>query len=147
MKKNKYIRFLKKYCNLNKKGKVRTSKFLYLLNRILFSNDIPPTVEFGENLNLPHYGLGVVIHPRAKLGDNVTIYQNVTIGCRNKMGPPIIGNNVLIGAGACILGKIKIGDNVQIGANAVVTKNIENNDTVVGIPAHSLKKKGENNDK
>lgn len=141
MQKSKYIKFIEKYCLLHKRNKHLISKILYTINRIVFSNDIPPSVEFGTNLKLPHYGLGITIHPKVKIGDNVTIYQNVTIGCRNQQGPPRIGNNVLIGAGACILGKIKIGNNVQIGANAVVIKDVEDNDIVVGIPAHSTKGK------
>lgn len=138
MKESKYIRFIKKYCRLYAKGHKHISKMLYKINRIVFSNDIPPSVIIGSNLKLPHFGLGVVIHPKSIIGDNVTIYQNVTLGCRNKIGPPIIGNNVLIGAGACILGNVKVCDNVQIGANAVVLHNVKENTTVVGVPAKEV---------
>ena len=138
MKESKYIKFIKKYCKLYAKGHKHISKVLYIMNRIIFSNDIPPSVVIGSNLKLPHFGLGVVIHPKSIIGDNVTIYQNVTLGCRNKVGPPIIGNNVLIGAGACVLGNIEIKNNSQIGANAVVLHDIRENVTVVGIPAREV---------
>lgn len=142
MKKSNYIKFISLYCWLYRKKIKILSKILYKINRIVFSNDIPPTVKFGENLVLPHYGLGVVIHPRTIIGDNCIIYQNVTIGCRKEKGPPIIGNNCLIGTGACVLGNIKIGDNVSIGANAVVTKDVMEKKTVVGIPAKEILRKG-----
>jgi serine O-acetyltransferase len=79
---------------------------------------------------------GIVIHGKAVIGNNLTIFQQVTIGVIEKseivQKPPIIGNNVYIGAGAKILGNIVIGDNVKIGANAVVTKDVPANATVVG---------------
>ena len=89
---------------------------------------------------MPHHALGVVLHPRTVIGDNFTIYQNVTIGSRNNQGPPLIGNGVLIGAGACILGDIKIGNNVSIGANAVVLCSVPDNSIAVGVPAVIKKK-------
>lgn len=138
MSESKYILFIKKYCEMYANGHKRISRILYRINRIVFSNDIPPSVKIGSNFKLPHFGLGVVIHPRTVIGDNVIIYQNVTLGCRNKVGPPLIGNNVLIGAGACILGNVRIEDNSQIGANAVVLHNVKKNMTVVGIPAREV---------
>lgn len=145
MNESKYIKFIKKYCKLYAHGHEHISKMLYVINRIVFSNDIPPSVKIGSNFKLPHFGLGVVIHPRAIIGDNVTIYQNVTLGCRNKMGPPIIRNNVLIGAGACILGNVEVKNNARIGANAVVLHDVRENITVVGIPAREVG--GEKNEK
>lgn len=140
MKDSKYVRFIKCYCKLYAGGHKIISRLLYMINRIMFSNDIPPSVVIGSNLKLPHFGLGIVMHPRTVIGDNVTIYQNVTLGCRNKVGPPIIENNVLIGAGACVLGNIKICNNSQIGANAVVLHDVSKNVTVVGIPAQEVRK-------
>ncbi|MBE9029531.1 hypothetical protein IQ266_07110 [filamentous cyanobacterium LEGE 11480] len=91
---------------------------------------------------LEHYGLGVVIHPNVTIGNNVRIYQHVTVAVRSAIGSPhriYIGNNVLIGAGAVIVSPenqgLSIGDNVKIGANAVVTKDVPSDTTVVGVPA------------
>ncbi len=85
---------------------------------------------------LPHGLKGIIISPHARIGSECTIFQQVTIGikdyCHERDEVPIIGNNVMIGAGAKILGKIKIGNNVTIGANAVITKDIMDNKTVVG---------------
>lgn len=129
-----FVNGIKFYQKLNCKGKKRISKLIYLLYRTLFSCDIPSSSILGHNVKFPHYALGVVIHPRSIIGNNVTIYQHVTIGSRNGIGAPIIGNNVVIGAGAIIIGDIKIGDNVKIGANSVVLKSVPDNCTVVGIP-------------
>lgn len=111
------------------------AKILDVLIRTTFSCDIPASVQLGKNGHLPHFGLGVVIHPRSVIGDNFKIYQNVTIGFRKGMGPPRIGDNCYIGAGACILGDIEIGNNVTIGANAVVMMDVPDNYVAVGIPA------------
>lgn len=139
-KENKIIKLLKfKSFFYNHKMK-HIAKLFDHIHRIIFASDIPASVKLGKNIQLPHYGLGIVIHPKSTIGDNCKIFQNVTIGCRNGDGPPIIGNNVFIGSGACILGKIKIGDNAKIGANAVVLKDVLPNETVVGIPAKVIKK-------
>lgn len=138
----KYIRFIRLYCRLYKKGWKRVARLLYWANRFIFSCDIPPTVVFGKNLILPHFGLGVVIHYRTIMGDNVKIFQNVTIGVRKpgKSSVTIIGNNVMIGAGAKVLsyGELKIGDNAQIGANSVVLHDVNHDTIVAGIPAKDI---------
>lgn len=113
---------------------------LLRLIRIIYSCDLALGCEFGQGVVLKHNGLGVVVHPKVKVGENTLIYQNVTLGGRSGRGAPIVGKNVFIGAGACILGGIKIGDNAQIGANAVVLKDVEAGTTVVGIPAKVIKK-------
>jgi serine O-acetyltransferase len=93
---------------------------------------------------LPHH-YGIIISSHAKIGKNCTIFQQVTIGDSHSRNSPneastiIIGNDVLIGAGAKILGNVVIGDNVRIGANAVVISNIPSNCTAVGVPAHIIK--------
>ena len=90
---------------------------------------------------MPHQGLGVVIGPDVKIGENCTIYQNVTLGAKHNgkdRGFPTIGNNVLIGCGSICLGTILIGDNVVIGANSVVIKSINNNEIVAGNPAKAI---------
>lgn len=119
------------------------AKLFYYLDRFFFSCDIPNECVIGDNVWFPHLALGVVIHKRVRIGNNCKIYQNVTIGCRNKgdvsYGPPMIGNNVLIGTGSCILGDIKIGNNVKIGAGSIVVSDIPDNATVVGNPGKVIK--------
>ena len=91
------------------------------------------------------HGSGVVIGETTVVGDNCTIYQGVTLGgVGTKKGKrhPTIGNNVMIGAGAKILGAFEVGDNCQIAANAVLLKPLEENSTAVGIPARPVKKDG-----
>lgn len=103
--------------------------------------EIHPGATIGKNLFIDH-GVGVVIGETAIIGDNVTIFHGVTLGgVGDKKGKrhPTIGNNVLIGSGAKILGNIKIGNNVKIGANSVVLKDICNKVTVVGIPGNIVK--------
>lgn len=111
---------------------------------MIFSCDIPPQVFISKTTGLRHQGLGVVIHPNAKIGENNVIRQHVSIGTNAKPGEgglaPQIGNNVMIGAGACILGNISIGNNVIIGANAVVLKDIPDNCVAVGVPAQVIRK-------
>lgn len=105
--------------------------------------EIHPGARIGKNLFIDH-GLGVIIGEDSIIGDNVIIYQGVTIGSTGNKTfgkrHPTIGNNVFIGSGAKILGNIIIGDNVKIGANAVVLKNIPNNTTAVGIPSKYIQK-------
>lgn len=102
----------------------------------LNNSEIHYPTNIGHTLSLPHGGKGVIISAKAKIGNNVTIYHQVTIGTIEKNGEaPTIGNNVLIGAGAKILGPITIGDGVNIGANAVVIKSVPPYKTAVGVPA------------
>ncbi|MCX7694188.1 MAG: serine O-acetyltransferase [Caloramator sp.] len=114
--------------------------------RNLTGIEIHPGAKIGKGLFIDH-GMGVVIGETAEVGDNVTIYHGVTLGGTGKdkgKRHPTIGNNVVIGAGAKVLGPITVGDNVKIGANAVVLKNIPPNVTVVGIPAKIVRTKEEN---
>lgn len=108
--------------------------------------EIHPGATIGKGFFIDH-GTGVVIGETAIIGDNVTIFQNVTLGgIGNETGKrhPTIGNNVLIGTGASILGNIKIGNNSKIGAGAVVLKDIPDNVTAVGIPAEPIIREGGN---
>ncbi|MDO6639187.1 serine O-acetyltransferase [Shewanella sp. 5_MG-2023] len=116
------------------------SKIVRVIIRILFSAEIPPSCLLGKNIQIKHGGLGVVLHDNLVVGEDCVIYQNVTIGGREKSGTPKIGNNVYIGAGACILGNVKIGNNVKIGANSVVIKDVSDGETVVGIPAYVIRR-------
>lgn len=98
--------------------------------------EIHPGAIIGENLFIDH-GIGVVIGETTIIGDNVTIYQGVTLGGTGKekgKRHPTIEDNVYIGCGAKILGNIVIGENSKVGANAVVIKDVPKNTTVVGIP-------------
>ena len=114
--------------------------FVSRLIRVLFSCDIPPTTTIGDGTVFAHNGLGCVVNECAIIGKNCKILQNVTIGGRGEgSGTPIIGDNVLIGAGACILGGITIGNGVKIGANAVVLNDVPENVTVVGVPAKIIR--------
>lgn len=114
---------------------------LYRIIRVVFSCELPYNTIIGRNTLFIHNGLGCVVHPKAVIGEDCRIYQNVTIGGRNGSGAPIIGNNVVIYAGACVLGGIRIGDNAQIGANAVVIRDVAEGTVVGGIPAKELKKR------
>lgn len=101
----------------------------YLFNRIA------AFCSYRKNSFFMHNGLGCVIHAKSIIGNNVLIYQNVTLGGRNGKSGISIGDNVIIGAGACVLGNIVIADNVKIGANAVVLSDISCGKTAIGIPA------------
>lgn len=103
--------------------------------------EIHPGATIGKGLFIDH-GVGVVIGETTIIGNNVVIFHGVTLGgTTSSKGKrhPTIGNNVLIGTGAKVLGNITIGDNVKIGANAVILKDVEANTTVVGIPGRVVK--------
>jgi len=120
------------------------ARMLSQLSRFFTGIEIHPGAKIGKNLFIDH-GMGVVIGETAILGDNVTIYQGVTLGGTGKekgKRHPTIGNNVVIGTGAKVLGNITIGDNSYIGANAVVVRDIPPNSTVVGVPGRITKQDG-----
>ena len=110
--------------------------------------EIHPGAKIGKNLFIDH-GMGVVIGETSEIGDNVTIYHNVTLGGsspsidserqRHEKRHPTIGNDVVIGSGAQIIGPIKVGNNSRIAAHAVVVKDVPENATMVGIPAKAVK--------
>lgn len=124
---------------LHKKGIPLLPGLLMRYIRVIYSCELPYNCELGEGVLLKHNGLGVVIHPKAIIGDGTQIYQNVSIAGRNNRGTPVIGKNVFIGAGACVLGGITIGDNAVIGANSVVITDIPANSVAVGVPAKVVK--------
>jgi serine O-acetyltransferase len=114
------------------------------LSRFLTGIEIHPGAKIGRGVFIDH-GMGVVIGETAVVGDNVLIYQGVTLGgtgLEKGKRHPTIGNNVVIGAGAKVLGNITVGDNSYIGANAVVIKDVPANSTVVGVPARLTKQDG-----
>ena len=110
--------------------------------------EIHPGAKIGKNLFIDH-GMGVVIGETSEIGDNVTIYHNVTLGGsspsidserqRHEKRHPTIGNDVVIGSGAQIIGPITVGNNSRLAANAVVVKDVPENATMVGIPAKAVK--------
>ena len=120
------------------------ARIISQFSRFLTGIEIHPNAKIGKNLFIDH-GMGVVIGETSEIGDNVTIYHNVTLGGiapsintndqRNTKRHPTLEDNVVIGSGAQILGPITIGKNSLIGANAVVTKNVPEKSIMVGIPA------------
>ncbi|HAP78933.1 MAG TPA: serine O-acetyltransferase [Ruminococcus sp.] len=106
--------------------------------------EIHPGATIGKSLFIDH-GMGVVIGETAVIGDNCLIYQGVTLGGTGKdkgKRHPTIGNNVLVGAGAKVLGPFTVGNNVKIAANAVVLKPLPDNCTAVGVPARVVRQDG-----
>jgi serine O-acetyltransferase len=104
--------------------------------RFLTGIEIHPAAKIGSGFFIDH-GMGVVIGETAEVGDNVTLYHGVTLGgtsWKKEKRHPTIGNNVIIGAGASVLGPIKVGDNARIGSGSVVVEDVPPNTTVVGVP-------------
>ena len=111
-------------------------RFLSHLGRACTGIEIHPGARIGRRFFVDH-GMGVVVGETCEVGDNVTLYQGVTLGgtaWRKIKRHPTVGNNVVIGAGAKVLGPIKVGDNTKIGANSVVVNDVPPNSIVVGIP-------------
>ncbi len=107
--------------------------------------EIHPGATIGKGLFIDH-GMGVVIGETAEIGDNCTIYQGVTLGGTGKdqgKRHPTLGNNVLVGAGAKVLGPFRVGDNARIAAGAVVLTEVPDNATAVGVPARVVRLNGE----
>ncbi len=113
-------------------------------SRFFTGIEIHPGATIGRDFFIDH-GMGVVIGETAVVGDNVLMYQGSTLGgtgLEKGKRHPTIGNNVVIGAGAKVLGNITIGDNSYIGANAVVIKNVPANSTIVGVPGRITRQDG-----
>lgn len=125
-----------------------TARTLSQLARFLTGVEIHPAAKIGKGFMIDH-GMGVVIGETTEIGNNVTLYHDVTLGgttvfdshgkqCTKRH--PTIGNNVIIGSGAQVLGPITVGNNSKIGSNAIVIKDVQENTTVVGFPAHQTQK-------
>ncbi len=111
------------------------------IGRFLTGIEIHPGAKMGRRLFIDH-GMGVVIGETAKIGDDCTIYHQVTLGGTGKdtfKRHPTLGNHVMVGAGTKVLGPIQIGDNVKIGAGSVVLKSIPANCTAVGAPIDKIR--------
>lgn len=120
-------------------------RFLSQVGRFLTGIEIHPAAQIGEGFFIDH-GMGVVVGETTIIGNNVIVFQGVTLGGTGKekgKRHPTIGSDVVIGAGAKVLGNIEIGDNSYIGANAVVVKDVPQNSTVVGVPGRITKQDGQ----
>ncbi len=130
------------------------ARIISQLSRFFTGIEIHPGAKIGKNLFIDH-GMGVVIGETSEIGNNVTIYHAVTLGGispsiesekqRHEKRHPTIGNNVVIGSGAQIIGPVKVGNGSRIAANAVVVKDVEENTTMVGVPAKAVKSGNEGN--
>lgn len=140
---NNLIKIRKKF------EKNRGIKKIIQMKLLKLGIDLPAKVIIGENLQLPHNSFGTVIHPNTSIGNNVKIYQNVTIGRadvnmpydKSKMKKIIIEDDVIIGAGAKVLcknGILRIRKGTIVGANAVVLSSTDENGVYVGIPARNI---------
>ena len=120
---------LRKFCSM-------VYLVLYKFVQILTGIELPCEAEVGRNFVIDHFG-GIVISGFARFGDDCRIRNGVVVGLARTDDPcaPVIGNNVDIGVGAKVLGRIRVGNNVLIGANAVVTRDVPDNSIAVGVPA------------
>lgn len=151
-----FLEVLLLYQGLHALVSYRVAHFLYKLRlfflarllsqiaRFMTGIEIHPGAKIGKRFFIDH-GMGVVIGETSIVGDDVLLYQGVTLGgagLEKGKRHPTIGNNVVIGTGAKVLGNITIGDNSYIGANAVVIKDVPSNSTVVGVPGRITKQDG-----
>lgn len=123
-----------------KRGLKLFARIISHLNRFFSGIEIHPGAVIGKNFFIDH-GMGVVIGETAEIGDNVTMYQGVTLGgtsWEKKKRHPTIGNNVVIGAGAKVLGNVTVGDGTKIGAGTVLVKSVPPNSIVVGVPGRLM---------
>ena len=121
------------------------ARLISQIARFITGIEIHPGAKIGKGLVIDH-GMGVVIGETAEIGDNVLLYHGVTLGGTGKdkgKRHPTVGDNVIIGSGAKVLGAIFIGSNAKIGANSVVLKDVPEGATAVGIPAKNIVKKKE----
>lgn len=122
-----------------------TARIISQFARFVTGIEIHPGAKIGKGFFIDH-GSGVVIGETTEIGDNCLVYQGVTLGGTGKdkgKRHPTLGNNVMVGAGARVLGPFKVGDNVKIAANAVVLEEIPPNCTAVGVPARIVRRNGE----
>jgi len=120
------------------------ARWLSEVTRVMTGIEIHPGAEIGRRLFIDH-GTAVVIGETSVIGDDVTIYQGVTLGGTGKetgKRHPTIGNGVVLGSGAKVLGNIRVGDNCRVGANSVVLRDVPNDSTIVGVPGHVILRQG-----
>ncbi len=124
------------------------ARLISQLAKFLTGVEIHPAAKIGRRLVIDH-GTGIVIGATAEIGDDCLLYQGVTLGGTGKdVGKrhPTLGNNIMVGCGAKILGPFKVGDNARIAANSVVLREVPENATVVGVPGRIVKISGEKHD-
>jgi serine O-acetyltransferase len=120
------------------------ARYVSQVSRLFTGIEIHPGAQLGRRLFIDH-GLGTVIGETAIVGDDVTLYQGVTLGGTGKekgKRHPTLGNSIVVGSGAKLLGNITIGDNCRIGAGSVVLRNVPANSTIVGVPGHIVLRDG-----
>lgn len=120
------------------------ARWLSQVARLLTGVEIHPGAEIGRRFFIDH-GMAVVIGETAVVGDDVTLYQGVTLGGSGKeklKRHPTIGNDVVIGAGAKVLGNIRVGDHSRVGAGSVVLRDVPDHSTIVGVPGHIILRNG-----
>jgi serine O-acetyltransferase len=120
------------------------ARFFSQVSRLLTGIEIHPGAEIGRRFFIDH-GMGVVIGETTIIGDDVTLYQGVTLGGTGKekgKRHPTLGNNVVVGGGAKILGNVTIGENCRVGAGSVVLTDVPDNSTIVGVPGHIIFRDG-----
>ncbi|MGL4501613.1 MAG: serine O-acetyltransferase [Planktothrix sp.] len=134
-------------CQAYKRKLYWVARLLKAINFLVFHAILPPECEIEKDIQLCHYGLGVVVHCNVKIGHRVKIYHHVTLAAQTWVGSEhkiFIEDDVIIGSGAAIIGRgnqsLTIGNNAKIGANAVVTHDVLPGQTVVGVPARPLQK-------
>ena len=132
-------------CQAHKRRLTVVAQLLKTLNFVLFKTILPFQAEIQKDILLEHFGLGIVIHPNVTIGHRARIYHHVTLAAETWAGSEhriIIGDDVTIGAGAIVVGRVnqtlRIGDGACVGAGAVVTKDVAPGQTVVGSPARPL---------
>lgn len=128
-----------------RKGHFFLARMVSQWGRSFTGIEIHPGAQIGSALFIDH-GMGIVIGETVEIGDNCTIYHQVTLGGTGKdtgKRHPTVGSNVLIGAGCKILGPVTIGDNVRLGAGSVVLRSIPANATAIGTPARVVRRRGE----
>jgi len=120
------------------------ARFCSQVSRLLTGIEIHPGAQIGKRFFIDH-GMGVVIGETTIIGDDVTLYQGVTLGGTGKekgKRHPTLGNNVVVGGGAKILGNVIIGENCRVGAGSVVLSDVPDNSTIVGVPGHIIFRDG-----
>lgn len=115
-------------------------RIIYVINRVVFAVALPPSVQLGRNVTLGYRGLGIVIHRRAVIEDDVNIGPGCVVGGRSGYERvPVIKRGAEIGAGAKILGPVVVGSFARVGANAVVIEDVPDGGVVVGVPARLIR--------